>query len=153
MKSQVPADEEVDLSYLLNAREKQQIRYATKYYKKCTGGKDVSRNKNILLYLGDNFKNRKIWSFRSGKIPTLRMSYGKMWSFHLKRWLVGREKLASLGFPVTQETAESMGAPVVPVMDAKRASAIAGNCMAFPTVGVVQMIVLSCLAPQPLTVV
>ncbi|CAE8602347.1 unnamed protein product [Polarella glacialis] len=106
--------------------------------------RDPNKDKNLFLYLGDNVSNRLTWSAVSKRIPTLRMSGGKTWHVMSRRWLTGREKLASLGFPVTASAADSMGVPELPVRDTKRASAISGNCMHFSTVAVVQFVALVC---------
>lgn len=55
-----------------------------------------------------------------------------------------REKLASLGFPVTPEVAKSMGVPELPIKDRSRAAAISGNSMSFSTAAIVQLITLAC---------
>ena len=140
-----PLTDEPDLTYLLNFREKEQIRRAKKCFLKKTG-RQAESNKNLMLFLGDNFtERRKTWSLVSQRIPTLRMNTGKIWVFHKKRWLCGREKLASLGFPVTPGLAEAMGVPVLPVTDAQRASSLSGSCMALTTVAIVELVALSSL--------
>ena len=72
------------------------------------------------------------------------MARGLMWNVSHQRWLTGRDKLASLGYPVTPETSAAMGVPELPIRDVKRASAVAGNAMCFASVGVVQLIALTC---------
>ena len=67
-----------------------------------------------------------------------------MWNVAEQRWLTGRDKFASLGFPVTGECALAMGVPELPVRDVKRASAIPGNCMHFASVGVLQLVAMAC---------
>jgi hypothetical protein len=69
--------------------------------------KDPMKDPNLIVYLGDNFAARKTWSAISGRLPTMRMSGGKLWSISRRRWLTGREKMASLGFPVSEATANA----------------------------------------------
>lgn len=134
----------MNLSYLLTKRERGCISAFKKIYKKTFTGHAAQSDKNLFMYLGDNTSNRLTWSATSGRIPTLRMSGGRMWSEHAKRWMTGRDKLSSLGFPVTPEVSESMGVPELPVRDIKRASSIAGNAMHFASVTVVQLLALAC---------
>ena len=98
---------------------------------------------NLWVYLGDSAAY-KTWSAVSGRLPTYRRSSGLLWSPHYRRWLTGREKLASLGFPVTPAVAMAMGAPMLGVKDTKRAALVAGNAMALSTVGVVELVALCC---------
>ena len=42
---------------------------------------------------------------------------GFLWVPALNRWLVARERLATLGWPVTQDMASGMGAPMVESRD------------------------------------
>ena len=67
-----------------------------------------------------------------------------MYHVRSQSWLTPREKLASLGFPITQGTAMSMGVPVIGVKDGLRATSVAGNSFHFATAACVQLIVLSC---------
>ncbi|CAE8711111.1 unnamed protein product [Polarella glacialis] len=141
--ARVPRGGSPDLRYLLTKREKICISQACRIYK-FRFRRDPNKDKNLFLYLGDNVSNRLTWSAVSKRIPTLRMSGGKTWHVMSRRWLTGRETLASLGFPVTASAADSMGVPELPVRDTKRASAISGNCMHFSTVAVVQFVALVC---------
>jgi hypothetical protein len=135
--------EQPDLFYLLTDREKKGVRDYGKAYKKRFKRKP-ELDKNLFVYLGDNPTNRLTWSAVSKKIPTLRMSGGKMWNMKARRWLTGREKLSSLGFPVTDDVASTMGVPPLPVRDTKRASSVAGNAMNFSSVAIMQLISLVC---------
>ena len=130
------------MTALLNEREKGVIKTLQKEHKQRVS-RAASRNENLVAYLGDNAE-RRTWSATSGRIPTFRMSGGKHWHFASKRILTGREKLATLGFPVDSETARARGVPVLPVACPKRASAVAGNCMHLGTVAVMQLLGLCC---------
>ena len=58
--------------------------------------------------------------------------------------MCSREKLCTLGFPVSASQAVSMGVPMLGITDVARASQIAGNCMNFSCVCMVQLIALCC---------
>ena len=133
----------VSCHHLLNDRELRSLEVLKTIYKSKTGRR-MDRDANIFVFLGDSAENRKTWSFHSGKLPTYRRNSGLMWSPWANRWLTGREKLCSLGFPVTASASKSMFVPILPVRDTKRASLLAGNAMCFSTVGTVQLVALSC---------
>ena len=59
-------------------------------------------------------------------------------------WLLPKDKLACLGFPVTPEISAAMSVPTVPIADHFHAASIAGNSFHFSTVAVVQMVALAC---------
>ncbi|CAJ1404524.1 unnamed protein product [Effrenium voratum] len=125
---------------LLTDRERRVISGLSKEYKARFNEK-AETNSNLVIYLGDN-ECRRCWSAVSGKIPTLRCGGGLLWNPHLKRFMTGREKLSSLGFPVCQASSSAMSVPPLPVLDVKRCSLIAGNAMNFSSVGVVQLVAL-----------
>lgn len=131
-----------DLTYLLTPRERRVILTLNKEYRDrfCAS---PQRNLDLVYYLGDN-ADRRCWSATSNKIPTLRMAGGLTWSVSKKRFLTGREKLGTLGFPVAPACAHAMGVCELPVLDPKRCSKISGNCMHWSCIGVVQMIALIC---------
>ena len=117
-----------------------------KDYRQRHGNSDPYLDKNLVIYLGDN-ASRKCWSGVSGRIPTLRMSGGLTWSVPLNRYLTGREKMATLGWPVTPETSAAMGVHEVPVLDIRRCSMVSGNAMHWGCIGVVQLVALVCFKP------
>ena len=126
-------------------REKKAVNTLKRKYQKLTG-QDPESDKDLFFYLGDNPKNRTTWSATSKRIPTFRVGRGKHWNCAGHRWLTGREKLATLGFPVEPASAEAMGVPVVPVRCTKRAEHLAGNAMHFSNVAVMQLLAMSCFA-------
>lgn len=128
---------------LLNKREVKGVRYTIQAYKKRIGPYPRSDD-DLFVFLGDSPKSRLCWSAVSKRVPTYRRNGGKM--FHLKSqsWLTGKDRLASLGFPITESTAMSMGVPVIPVQDQFRAASVAGNSFHFCTAAVVQLVALSC---------
>lgn len=66
-----------------------------------------------------------------------------MWGVWQGRFLTGREKLASLGFPVTPAISRSLHVRELPLKDTKRCSMVAGNCMHLTTVGLIQLVALA----------
>lgn len=132
------------LDPILLPREKQAVQQLRKYYRKRWPGQEPSDDEDLFFYLGDSPKNRRTWSATSRRLPTFRVGRGKMWHCRTHRWLTGREKLATLGFPVSEPLGQSMGVPVLPVRCTKRAEQLAGNAMHFSNVGVMQLIALCC---------
>lgn len=132
-----------DLSGLLNTREKQQKKlfeeaYETRY------GREPSCDPDLVCHLGDNVNFTLSWSAASGSLPTLRRSSGKLWIPSLSRWMVPKERLASLAFPVTEGCACVLGVPPLPVLDGHRAEAVCGNAMNFGSCAVVLLCGLVC---------
>ena len=106
---------------------------------------EPTRDEDLVLHLGDS-AHRACWSAVSGRIPTFRTGSGKLWVASKNRWLVGREKMACLGLPVTEGASSAMGTPTLKINDVARADHISGNAMHFSTVGVCQMVALCCFA-------
>lgn len=77
-----------------------------------------------------------------GEVPTLRMAGGLTWSVKNRRFMTGREKLGMLGFPVTPLTAAALSVRELPVADPERCSMVAGNCMHWSSIGVIQLVAL-----------
>ena len=133
----------MNLRYLLLPREKRCIRILSDHYRKVKKS-PPEKDENLVMFLGDSAENRKTWSGTSGKVPTLRRNCGLMWLPAKRRWMTGKEKLASLAFPINQEAARSMGVIPIPVKDTRRASRIAGNALNFSSITVVQLVALCC---------
>ncbi len=138
----VQPGQKVDLMGLLNQRERGVIRtlgklYQTKFHK------DPCKNPDLFIFVGDSAV-RKCWSGTSGRLPTFRRNSGKYWGVAHKRWLTPREKMSSLGFPVSSQQALAMGVPILGISENRRASHIAGNSMNFSSIGVVELVALSC---------
>ena len=133
---------------LLNVREllcKQQLdhRYLQNW------GQHPARNPNLVYYLGDSAEYCT-WSANSDKIPTYRMGArtGVYWLPSQGRWLTSKERLCSMGFPCTHESAEAMDVPMLGAIDVQRASDLCGNSMHFTTCGIMQLISLCCFGPR-----
>ena len=132
--------------YLLNKRERKALEVIVdNYYQKYS--QDAVYNPDLVAFLGDNPKKRLCWSAVSRKIPTLRRNAGKMFVPSLRRWMVPKEKLLLMGFPVVPSVAMSMGVPVLAITDNRRASYVAGNCMHFSCVLLIQFLALVCFQP------
>lgn len=128
---------------LLNLREAMGVKYCIHRYKDKLGS-NPQLDDDLFIFLGDTPAKRLCWTATSRKLPTYRRNGGKMYHVRSQTWLTPREKLASLGFPITVNTAMSMGVPVIGVKDGLRATSVAGNSFHFATVACVQLIVLSC---------
>lgn len=131
------------MKYLLNERELDGVHFVERKYRQKFNAKAVS-DPDLFVNLQDTPSRRLSWSAVSGHIPTFRTGGGKMYNLHKEVWMTPRDKLAALGFPVTPETAKSMGTPILPVCDGFRAAAIAGNSFHFASATVVQLIALAC---------
>lgn len=131
------------MTSLLLTREKKVVSHLMQKYRNLWR-RDPKKDKDLFMYLGDNPRNRVTWTAVSRKISTFRVGCGKHWHCASNRWLTGREKLACLGYPVTPDAAHAMGCPVLPIRCTKRASQLAGNCMHFNNVAVMQLLCLSC---------
>ena len=144
-------NEELDLRSLLLKREQDALNYYEDMYL-ARFQRPAAMDRNLMVYLGDNPWSRPCWSACSGAIPTLRVGSrsGKMWIPALRRWLVSREKLAAMGWPITRQAAQAMMCPEVPVRDIMRSAQLAGAAMHFNTVALAQMLALSCFGPLDL---
>ena len=54
------------------------------------------------------------------------------------------DKLASMGWPVTEEAAEAMGTRPLPVVDVERSASLVGNAMHLTQIAVILLLGLSC---------
>ena len=135
------------LDFLLTDRERQVAQELGRRYEE-TYGLDPCQNEDLFYYLQDSAA-RGCWSGSSGRLPTLRRGSGKMWAAAARRWLTGKEKMATLGMPVTQSVASAMTVPILRMSDCARAHSVAGNSMHFATVGVVQLVAMASFALAP----
>ena len=105
-------------------------------------------DKSLVYFLGDNPKTfGNSWSAISKKIPTYRMNTGLYWIPSLDRWMTSKERLASMGWPVTAECATAMGTPLIGAVDPQQAGSLCGNAMHFQTAAIMQLIALGCFGP------
>jgi hypothetical protein len=131
------------LKRLLNLREAQGVKFALAKYQSIIGPHPRTDD-DLVIFLGDTPQKRLCWSARSRRLPTYRRNNGFMWHVKSESWLTAAEKLASLGYPVNESMAKSMGVPVIPIKDLLRASSIVGNSFHFATAACVQLVVMCC---------
>ncbi len=138
---------EQDLRYLMNERELTVIEQLNNKWI-AAEGTDPEEEPDLCYFTGDNPSNRATWSGGpSRRIPTFRMNQGKFYFPHKRRWLVAKEKLCALGFPILTNFAQVAGLPVLHVSDYRRAGDIAGNAMSLPCCQLAVLIALSCFGP------
>jgi hypothetical protein len=138
-----------DLSYLLTEREQAALLAYENAYR-AEFSVEPSLDPDLVVFLGDDGVKWRTWSAKSHQIPTFRRNAktGLFWSPFLKRYLVSREKLAALGWPVSEHMAGPMRCKPIPTQDVIRATDLAGNGMHFPCVAIAQMLALCCFGPQ-----
>jgi len=57
------------------------------------------------------------------------------------------DKLASLGFPITEPVASVLGVPPLPLLDVSRADSTVGNAMQLSNCILIMMLALTCFGP------
>ena len=135
------------VEYLMLPREKRVVKELDKKYKK-EHGYPAKWNDDLIYYLGDNPAWAATWSAKSGKIPTYRRNSGLYLHRKSMKFLSGQDKMASLGWPVTNEIGSHMGTgKAVPILDAARAHFLAGNAMHLSNVSLVLLVGLVAFKP------
>lgn len=142
------AENLTDLSYMMTEREMTTKNALDQRYRdlyQC----EPSTNHNLVYNLADSASYGSSWSAASQRIPTYRVNAKTSWYWipSLGRFMCSREKLMSMGWPVSTSVAEAMGCPAVGCSDVKRAGDLAGNAMHFQTSAIMQLVSLSCFAP------
>lgn len=102
-----------------------------------------SSNPDLVYFLGDSLK-WKCWSAKSKKLPTFRRNAGLFVRRSSMRLLTPQDKLAALGFPVSQELANAMLVNQFPCLDLERSASHVGNGMHLQNCAVVLLVGLSC---------
>lgn len=133
----------LSMKFALNSREREAVDWALAEYTRRFGVRG-EEDPDLFIHLGDNPRNFLCWSATSGKLPTYRTGSGLFWNPHRELWLLPRDKLSSLGLPVTETMAKAMKVPGLPMVDGARASSVVGNSFHFCTVAIVHMVALSC---------
>jgi hypothetical protein len=133
----------VDFTYLMTDRERHACISLAQEFKQRFNMEPESLPW-LCFYLGDSPSNRLTWSAVSKKIPTYRLSNGKTFYPMAMRWLVGSERLATMGYPVHPALAKAMGVPPLAVKDVKRASDIVGNAFHMGNACTAQLLALAC---------
>eukprot|EP00746_Dinoflagellata_sp_MGD_P070862 gnl/MRDRNA2_/MRDRNA2_28949_c0_seq1.p1 gnl/MRDRNA2_/MRDRNA2_28949_c0~~gnl/MRDRNA2_/MRDRNA2_28949_c0_seq1.p1 ORF type:complete len:478 (+),score=109.27 gnl/MRDRNA2_/MRDRNA2_28949_c0_seq1:84-1517(+) len=137
--------ENLDWSYLLLQREKTALRDFTKMWKeKYPEKKDPSEDPNCIFHIGDNPLKRLVWS-ATGTIPTFRRGGGLYWMPYYRRWILPKERLALMGFPIYPALAKASGVDVMKVENMKQAKMMAGNAMHLPNAGAILAVTLACV--------
>lgn len=131
------------LKHFLTKREQRAVKAGAEIYRQRFSACPL-KDKNFFVHIGDNPRKYLCWSAVSKRLPTLRLASGKYWHYMSSRWLTAREKLASLGFPVTPGMSLCMSVPMLPVTDPQRAATLAGNSMHFGNILMVSMVALAC---------
>ena len=127
----------------LGALEAYEQSYETKF------GKRAEQDPNLVVFLGDNGTTWRTWSAGRNQVPTFRRNAksGLYWIPSLGRWMVAKEKLATLGWPVNSAMARPMWSEPIPSQDILRAADLAGNAMCFTSVAIAQLLALGCFRP------
>lgn len=128
-------------------RELQVVRDLDDRYRREVG-ESPEHSENLVYYLGDNASWSATWSAKSQKIPTYRRSSGLFYHRQTGKFLTGQDKLASLGWPVTQQVAENMLTKCMPSLDPARSHFLAGNAMHLSNVTMVLLLGLSVFKPK-----
>ena len=138
-----------NMEYLLTQREENALRsYEKAYFDEYR--RSAKSDPDLIFFLGDNGSTWRTWSAKSGAIPTFRRNCksGLFWIPSLGRFLTSQEKLAALSWPVDHHISQAMNCQPVGSQDILRAADIAGNAMHFASVGLAQLLALSCFRPM-----
>ena len=133
---------------LLNERERLLVLqmdqvYKDKYYE------DPVSNPSLVYFLGDRFEWGLTWSASSGRIPTYRKNSAKYVHRQSMCAFTGQDKLASLGWPVTQTLATNMLTTPMPSIDPERSDFLCGNSMHVSNCAIVMLVALCCFGYDP----
>lgn len=109
---------QLDLSYLLTGREVTALHNYEEAYRN-GHQRRAADDPNLVLFLGDNGTAWKTWSAGKNRIPTFRRNAktGLFWIPSLNRFLLSREKLACMGFPLSEQMCRFMHCPPMPSQD------------------------------------
>lgn len=134
----------LDWTYLLNKREKGALKEFTRLWNLRGDKKDPSEDPNCIFHLGDNPQKRCVWSV-NGHIPTFRRGGGMYWMPYHRRWIMPKERLALMGFPVYPDLAKASGVDVLPIENRNKAKMMAGNAMHLANAGAILAVTLACV--------
>ena len=136
-----------DCRPILNERESLLLyQLDTEYIRKF--GEEPSANPSLFYFMGDRFEWSKTWTATSGSLPTYRRNNAFLIYRPTLRLVAPAEKLASLGWPVTQACADAMFTKVLPSMDFQRCDHVVGNSMHLTCVATIMLVALSCFGPN-----
>ena len=131
---------------LLTERERLLIHQLDVEYRR-RYNRDPAQDDNLFYFLGDRFEFSFTWTAASNSLPTFRKNPAKFLHRASGTCLSSQEKLASLGWPVTSETAQAMGTVPLPSLDAERADRMAGNSMHLTCAAKALLIGMCCFGP------
>ena len=106
--------------------------------------KNPAEVEDLIYFLGDRYEHTRTWSAASGRNPTYRRNSGFYLHRASLRIMTPCDKLASMGWPVTEEAAEAMGTRPLPVVDVERSASLVGNAMHLTQIAVILLLGLSC---------
>lgn len=129
--------------YALNEREQQLVRQLDLTYINRFGN-HPSSDEQLVYFTGDRFEFSKTWSAVSGKIPTFRKNPSKYIHRATMTFLTDEEKLAALGWPVTDSIATQMNVARFPCLDARKAACMCGNAMHITVAGITFLVGMTC---------
>ena len=133
-------------SYMTAWEQEQALAYAGQWYK--DHGKSPNQDWRAVFAVGQTATTHATTS-QLGSDGTVRMMcYTKggtrrLWVPARKRWVTGREKLMSMGMPITREAAEVARVAIFDCTTDRKWHSRAGNGMVVPNVGLVLAAVLS----------
>lgn len=104
-------------------------------------------DENIFYFLGDRFEHSLTWSAH-GRIPCYRKNPARYLHRQSMRFLTGRDKLASLGWPVTDQLATNLLTTKTPSIENDRSDFLAGNSMHLANASTILLIGLCCFSPR-----
>ena len=133
--------------YLLNEREQHLVRQLDLDYQS-RFSRDPTTDPDLFYFMGDRYEFARTWSAVSRKIPTYRKNGALILQQSTMRFMTGMDKLASLGWPVTDTMALHMGTSTIPAVDSKRAITLAGNAMHLSNASTILLLALVCFGPK-----
>ena len=106
---------------------------------------------DLFYFLGDRYEWSRTWTAGSKPkaLPTFRKNPGKYLHRSTMRAMTPTDKLAALGWPVTEGTAVEMGTSVMPSLDPARSACMAGNSMHLTVASIMLLLGLSCFGKPP----
>ena len=129
--------------YALTERERHLVRQLDMTYINRFGN-HPSSDDQLIYFTGDRFEYSKTWSAISGQIPTFRKNASRYIHRASMTFLTDQEKLAALGWPVSDSIAKQMGVTRVPCLDAKKAACMCGNAMHLTVAGITLLVGMCC---------
>ena len=132
----------------LDSEELDQIELLDQMYRRRFKGCSPACDPDLLYFLGERMEYRRTWSAVSA-VSNSRQSNECIVLHRASMQLVtGADRMAALGWPVSEATAMEMGASCVPSVDSKHAGTVAGSAMHLGNASLVLLIALACFGPR-----